>query len=32
MRFINVRRAAGLEPPLDVQNEQYDDAASYEEE
>jgi ribonuclease HII len=32
MRFVNVRRAAGLEPPLDVQNEQYDDAASYEEE
>ena len=22
MRFVNVRRAAGLEPPLDVQNEQ----------
>jgi ribonuclease HII len=32
MRFVNVRRAAGLEPPLDVQNEQQDDAASYEEE
>jgi ribonuclease HII len=32
MRFVNVRRAAGLEPPIDVQNEQYDDAASYEEE
>jgi ribonuclease HII len=36
MRFVNVRRAAGLEPPPDgrqsVQNEQYDVAASYEEE
>lgn len=31
MRFVNVRRAAGLEPALDVQNEQHD-AASYEEE
>jgi ribonuclease HII len=31
MRFINVRRAAGLEPPLDVQNEQHD-VASYEKE
>lgn len=35
MRFVNVRRAAGLEPPLDVQNEQqHVDAtsSSYEEE
>lgn len=31
MRFVNVRRAAGLEPPLDVQNEQHV-AATYEEE
>lgn len=32
MRFVNVRRAAGLEPALDVQNEHEHDVASYEEE